>query len=131
MKKWILYVGLVLHSLFFGQVVINEVCTSNRTTVMDHEDDSPDWIELYNTGSTAINLKGYQLTDNAATPQKWRFPDLSIAAGGYLPVFASGKNKTSIVDHWESLVLETNTWKYKVPTASIAAWHTAAFDDAA
>lgn len=130
MKNWSLYVGLVLHSLLLGQVVINEVSTSNRNTVTDEEGDSPDWIELYNSGTTTVNLKGFQLTDNAANTKKWKFPDLTIAAGNYLSVFASGKNRISVVDHWESLVLENNTWKYKVPTATITSWHTTTFDDA-
>lgn len=131
MKKWSLYLGLAVHGMLLGQVVINEVSTSNRTTAMDEEGDSPDWIELYNSGSAPVNVKGYQLTDNASTAQKWIFPSFNIAAGGYLSVFASGKNRVSVVDHWESLVLENNTWKYRVPTASITSWTNTAFDDAA
>jgi len=35
------------------------------------------------------------------------------------------------INHWESCVLETMPWKYKVPTAPIANWQTPSFSDAA
>ncbi|HNB81140.1 MAG TPA: CotH kinase family protein [Chitinophagaceae bacterium] len=34
------------------------------------------------------------------------------------------------INHWESCVLETMSWKYKVPTAAIAGWNTLSFNDA-
>lgn len=36
----------------------------------------------------------------------------------------------AIINHWESCVLDNNTWKYKVPTAAIANWTSPAFNDA-
>ena len=41
-----------------GDVVINEVCASNAGNILDEDFDDPDWIELYNRGDTAVNLKG-------------------------------------------------------------------------
>ena len=38
-----------------------------------------------------ISLDGWYLTDDAARPTQWRFPDVTIDGGGYLLVFASGK----------------------------------------
>ena len=31
-----------------------------------------DWIEIYNSGSTSINLKDYYITDNLSQPQKFK-----------------------------------------------------------
>ena len=42
---------------------------------------SPDWLELYNGGTEAIDLAGYILTD---TSQEWTIDALTIAAGGYV-----------------------------------------------
>ncbi len=48
-----------------------------------------DWIELHNTGSTAVDLSGMYLSDDAEEPTKWQFPDGStIDAGGYLIIWA-------------------------------------------
>src|SRR6185369_13509746 len=56
---------------------------------------TPDWIELQNDGTGAVNLDGWFLTDDATNLQKWRFPALTLPAGGYLVVFASGKDRTN------------------------------------
>lgn len=38
----------------------------------------PDWIELYNPNSTPVDLTGYGLTDRAADPFRFQFPDGKI-----------------------------------------------------
>ncbi len=46
-----------------------------------------DWVELKNSGASAVNLTGWYLTDNVSNPTKWAFPaGTSIPAGGYLLV---------------------------------------------
>ena len=40
-----------------------------------------------------INLAGWHLTDDAADLDKWTLPATNIPAGGYLVVFASGKDR--------------------------------------
>ena len=74
-------------------IVINEVQSSNRNTLFDEDGDFSDWIELANTSDGPVDLEGYGLSDDATTPAKWRFPALSLEAGGYLVVFASGKDR--------------------------------------
>ena len=44
--------------------VINEVCYDNSTVPDDTGDTSSDWIELYNTGPSAVNI----LTTDWAMP---------------------------------------------------------------
>ena len=83
-----------------GTVHINEfvaqsVPKANGTWMpLDMDGDAEDWIELRNTGAAAIDLIDWQLSDDEAVPAKWRFPHVSIPAGGYLLVYASGKNKS-------------------------------------
>ena len=77
-----------------GTLVINEICASSITTLKDGDGDYPDWIELHNTSSKAIDLSNYALSDAPDSLVKWRFPQGAvIEPGGYYVVFASGKDK--------------------------------------
>ena len=59
-------------------LIINEICASNKTIIADEDGEYVDWIELYNSGSEAINLKGYGLSDKSGKPMLWTFPDVTI-----------------------------------------------------
>ncbi|HSR17978.1 MAG TPA: CotH kinase family protein, partial [Ignavibacteriaceae bacterium] len=111
----------VLVSEDYGQKskpVINEIVSSNVTGIPDeyeadlqncpvpdceqwykdlgesvYDGEYPDWIEIYNPGNSKIDLTGYGLSDNPSDPYKWVFPNVSIDPGGFVFVFASGKNK--------------------------------------
>lgn len=82
-------------SLFANSVVINELMSSNATTIADDDGDYEDWIELYNAGSEAINLSGYGLSDDYARPFRWVLPDVQLHPGGFLLVWASGKDRNN------------------------------------
>ena len=75
------------------QVVINEYMVSNNVTMVDEDGDFSDWIEIYNRGSTAVSLEGYGLSDEEGTVFKWCFPNITLEAGQYVVVFASGKDR--------------------------------------
>ena len=76
-----------------GKLIINEVMTVNNNTIFDKYGNNSDYIELYNGNDYDINLYGYFLTDSMKDTRKWIFPDINIKAGGYLLIFASGKNE--------------------------------------
>ena len=70
---------------------INEFMASNATTICDSFGSYSDWIELYNSTDTDMDISGFGISDNLAQPMKYRFPDgTKIAAKGYLVVFCSG-----------------------------------------
>ncbi len=70
-------------------VVINELMASNGNTVADPQGEYDDWIELFNTTASAIDLSGMYLSDRRDRPKKWQFPEgTSIGAGGRLLVWA-------------------------------------------
>src|SRR5205814_2370799 len=46
------------------------------------EQNSWEWFELYNKGTNAVNLMGWQITKGVS----FTFPNVSIPAGGYLVV---------------------------------------------
>src|SRR6185436_251627 len=60
---------------------------------LDDDGDSTDWIELQNTGPTPVNLAGWHLTDQADELSKWTFPEVTLAPGAFLVVYASGKDR--------------------------------------
>jgi hypothetical protein len=74
-----------------GGVVINEFMASNGGYLPDDQGDYSDWIELYNPGSSAVSLSGMALSDDK-TRALWPLPNISLKAGGYMIVYASGKN---------------------------------------
>lgn len=80
-------------TLFSQDIVINEIVSSNSSIIQDCDGDFSDWIELYNLNDYSINLEGYGLSDNINSIGKWVFPDVNLAAHGYLLIFASGKDK--------------------------------------
>ena len=72
---------------------ITEFMASNSGPLLDEDGDSSDWIEVFNPGPGSINLAGWRLTDDPANLSLWTFPATNVAAGRYVLVFASGKNR--------------------------------------
>jgi len=71
-------------------LLINEYCTRNAA-LYDEAGDTPDWVELYNSGSEPLDLSGYALSDDLTQLDKWRFPEVSLAPKAYLLLLLSGK----------------------------------------
>jgi hypothetical protein len=93
MKKT--YSLIVLFYLFAAggteaQVVINEVSHTNASLNNDERGQPEDWIELYNTGNSTVNLYNYTIIKN--NDKEWHFPNVSISSHGYLKLLASGKD---------------------------------------
>ena len=84
-----------------GSLVINEICASSITTLKDEDGEYPDWIELRNLSSRAIDLSNYALSDDPDSLVKWRFPQgCVIEPGGYFVVYASGKERAGRDGGW-------------------------------
>lgn len=67
---------------------INEVLADNRTA-LENAGTFPDYVELYNDGSTAIVLTGMSLSDDPLEPNRFVFPPgMILGAGQYLTVYA-------------------------------------------
>lgn len=61
------------HHPLVDQVMINEICASNKHT--------GDWVELYNHSNEKVSLKGWILTDNK---NEFILPDVSMDPRDYL-----------------------------------------------
>ena len=76
-----------------SDVIITEIVASNNSALADENGEFYDYIELYNRSSEAVNLTGWNLSDDATQARKWSFPEVSIAPGEYLVVYASGLDR--------------------------------------
>jgi hypothetical protein len=82
------------HSAPPPQVVISEFLADNGSGIRDEDGARSDWIELRNLGIDPVSLAGWFLTDDVTQPAQWRFPpDVTLAPGAYLVVWASGKDR--------------------------------------
>jgi hypothetical protein len=84
-------------------VILSEFLALNANGIRDEDGTRSDWIELRNLGPVATSLDGWFLTDDAADPTQWRFPDVHLGVGDYLLVWASGKDRRDA-----SIPLHTN-----------------------
>ena len=79
-----------------GDLVINEFMASNDTTsVPGVEGDFPDFIEIYNTGDTPIDMGGWYATDDLSDSVQYQLPvdnpDLTTVPGhGFLILICDG-----------------------------------------
>jgi hypothetical protein len=104
--------------------------SSNTSTIQDEDGDYPDWIELFNITDDPINLLDYGLSDDPAEPLKWTFPDITIPAKDFLLIFASDKNRKTVVNHWETVIDWGDEWAYLPVSSEISSdWKTLGFDD--
>ena len=86
--------ALVMLSIGFGEVVINEYSASNLTGYADDYDKYEDWIEIYNTGTSDVDISGFYLSDNPNNPTKWSFPAGTIISGNrFLIIWCSGRDE--------------------------------------
>jgi len=90
-----LFLFLMLASTVSAQVVINEYSASNLSSFIDSFGKTEDWIELYNSGDTDLDISGWHLSDKISKPEKWEIPSGTIIpANGFLTFLCSGRDGT-------------------------------------
>jgi Lamin Tail Domain len=72
-----------------------------------------DWVEFYNTGTSAVNLEGYYFSDDDKKPTKWQFPKgASIQSKGFVRVWCSGRDSSNTsIGHFHATFKLTQTKK--------------------
>jgi hypothetical protein len=128
-----MFAALGLNSLdALSQIRINELQHTNASTWADETGDYGDWFELYNAGSEAVWLEGWQVSDGGAG---WLLPPTWLAAGAHRVIFASGRNiwgTEGLVHHLEWPVSPGVAGAYLVPSAEPpAAWRLPGYDASA
>jgi len=105
----ILLFSLLLISLNLqGQIVINEYSCGNVSNYPDNFSKYEDWIEIYNSSGSPVNIGGYYLSDRLNQPTKWMIPiGTSIGGNARMIFFASGKNTSSGAMHTNFRITQT------------------------
>ena len=86
---WVLVLALVTGGAS-AQVRMNEIMADNSGAVLAPGGGSSDYVELYNSGVSAVSLAGWKLTDTivATFSNAFVFPaGTTIAPAGYLVVW--------------------------------------------
>lgn len=79
-----------------AQLVINEIMQSNIDCIMDDINEFPDsWVELYNSGTSAVNLSNYSIGDKNKASKAYNLPNKTIQPGEYVIVYCD-KEKTGM-----------------------------------
>ena len=83
-----------------GTAVISEFMASNQSQppleqseLLDENEDSSDWLEIYNPTDTTTDLGGWYLTNEPNDLKMWQFPAVELGPGEFMIVFASEKDR--------------------------------------
>jgi len=110
LRVWLVFSAVCLAVIVKVQAqseypVINEFMALNTSDaplgsgeLLDEDDESSDWIEIYNPTDQAVDLGGWHLTDDPDELAKWSFPaGVVLRPGAFMVVFASGKDRGQAV----------------------------------
>lgn len=79
-----------------AQLIINELMQSNIDCIMDDLNEFPDsWVELYNSGTEAVNLQDYRIGVKADGSTAWQLPNKTVNPKGYVVIFCD-KEETGL-----------------------------------
>ena len=82
------------HSNLFGiqnnNLFLNEVLANGLEFHLDTNGQASDWIEIYNSSSSSINLSGMYLSDDWSNYTKWTIPEMEILPGQVSLIWCSG-----------------------------------------
>lgn len=90
-------------------ITITEIMSSQDTLIADANGQFTDYIELYNSGKTTVDLTGWWLSDDAATPDKWVFPETTIDPGQYLLLHCGSAPDFNLSADGEAVILSAFT----------------------
>lgn len=93
-----------------GQIVINEFLATNQADTTDEAGQHEDWIELYNNTTSALDLFGLYLSDNATNPLKFALPDVVVQPHDYIIIWADEDPGTPSYIHANFKLSASGEW---------------------
>ncbi len=76
-------------TLAYSAVRISEFMASNSTAHKGPDGTYCDWIELYNSSNSAVDLTGYGLSDDISKPKKYTFDGIVIQPNEFLLLYST------------------------------------------
>lgn len=77
-----------------AQLRINEVMQSNVHVIMDDLNEYPDsWVELYNEGTSKLNLADYSLSVDTKAKKAYRLPEQELLPGQFVVIYCDKEGK--------------------------------------
>ena len=83
----------------YPELRINEIQSSNLTSIADEWGDFDDWVEVVNVGSEPFQMGGLFLSDEVSNPTRFEFPDTLLAPGNFLLIWCDGETGEGV---WHS-----------------------------
>ena len=78
-----------------AQRVINEIMQSNVECTMDDINEFPDsWVELYNSGDSAVHLQYYMIGTKPDVSKAWQLPNITLDHNSYVIIYCDKEGKT-------------------------------------
>ncbi len=78
-----------------AQLVINEIMQSNVECIMDDIKEFPDsWVELYNSGDSAVHLQYYMIGTKPDVSKAWQLPNITLDHNSYVIIYCDKEGKT-------------------------------------
>lgn len=106
-------------------VYISELMPNNDTNLLDGDGDFSDWVELCNGTAEPVDLAGWSLSDDDMDRRRWVFPGVTLGAGEYLVVFASGKDRADPAGELHAgfrLASGGETLRLYTPQGEVSSW---------
>jgi len=101
LKYIVVFISFYITNYSLAQLIINEACSKNNTTIQDFEGDFEDWIEIKNTSNSSIILGKFYLSNDSQNPFEWQLPEYTLNANELILIFASSKN-LYLENEWHS-----------------------------
>ncbi len=98
------FMSFGINNTINAQLYINEFMASNDAAYPGPQGDYPDWIEIYNAGSEAVNLGGYYICDVLDDPEaRYQIPStypdsVTVPAGGFIVFYANKEEGSSVMN---------------------------------
>jgi hypothetical protein len=111
-----------------ANVLINEIGALNTSSFNSDYSSTPDWVELYNSSDSPMDISGYHLSDDSTRLDKFTFPQNSTISGnGYLKLWItdastgfelSSKGETIIVSSGNGTIADAVTFPAQLENIS-------------
>lgn len=97
MKTFLIILPFLFYTSCFGQVTLNEMQSSNNSTISDNLGEFDDWVEIHNPTTDTIEIGGLVLKDQLDT---WMIPTGNpatlIPPNGYFLLWADDQESQGI-----------------------------------